>query len=152
MIQEGKIVAKNKRASFEYFLKDRFIAGLQLLGTEIKSIRAGKVNIVDAYCTFFEGNLIIRNMYIEEYKHASHYNHEPKRDRKLLLNKSELSKLKKKLKNTGVTLIPTTLFISEKGWAKIEMALATGKKLQDKRDSIKDKEMKRQIDRLSKDI
>ena len=145
MIEEGKIVAKNKRASFEYFLKDRFIAGIQLKGTEIKSIRDGKVNIADAYCAFSNDALVIRNMHIDEYTHASHYNHEPKRDRILLLNKSELNKLKKKLKNTGTTLVPTTLFISEKGWAKVEIALATGKKLHDKRDSIKDKEMKRSI-------
>lgn len=151
MIEEGRIVAKNKRASFEYFLKDHFIAGIQLLGTEIKSIREGKAQIVDAYCTFSKEDLVVRNMYIDEYTHATHYNHEPKRERKLLLTKNELNKLKKKLKNTGTTLIPTTLFISKNGWAKLEIALATGKKLHDKRDSLKDKEMKRQIDRLSKD-
>lgn len=152
MIEEGKIIAKNKRASFEYFLKDHFIAGLQLKGTEIKSIRDGKVNIADAYCTFSNNELVVRNMHIDEYTHATHFNHVPKRDRILLLKKNELVKLKKKLQNTGVTLVPITLFISDKGWAKLEIALATGKKLHDKRDSIREKEMKRQIDRLSKEF
>ena len=149
MIEKGKIIAKNKRASFEYFLKDHFIAGMQLKGTEIKSIRDGKVNITDAFCTFSNGNLVVRNMHIDPYTHATHFNHEPKRDRILLLNKPELNKLKKKLQNTGTTLVPILLFISQEGWAKLEIALASGKKLHDKRDSIKDKEIKRQIDRLS---
>ena len=151
MIEEGEIIAKNKKASFQYFLADRFIAGIQLAGTEIKSIRDGKANIVDAYCLFEDGVLIVRNLYIQEYSHASHYNHESKRDRKLLLTANELKKLKRKTKDSGTTIVPLTLFISEKGWAKLEIAIATGKKMPDKRQDLKDKDLKRQIDRLSKE-
>ncbi len=150
MIEEGEIVAKNKKASYQYFLTDKFIAGIQLAGTEIKSIRKGKANLSDAYCLFQNDILLIRNMYIEEYSHASHFNHIPKRDRKLLLNAHELKKLKRKTKDTGTTIIPTLLFISAKGWAKLEIAIATGKKMPDKRQDLKDKDLKRQIDRLSK--
>ncbi|MEM7162163.1 MAG: SsrA-binding protein SmpB [Bacteroidota bacterium] len=151
MIEEGDIIAKNKKASYQYFLTDRFIAGMQLSGTEIKSIRAGKANLMDAYCLFQDGVFLIRNLYIEEYSHASHFNHEAKRDRKLLLKGTELKKIQRKLKDSGVTIVPTVLFISQKGWAKIEIAIATGKKMPDKRQDLKDKDMKRQIDRLSKD-
>jgi len=150
MIEEGEIVAKNKKASFQFFLTDRFIAGLQLAGTEIKSVRKGKANLTDAFCLFEEDIFIVRNLYIEEYSHASHFNHQAKRDRKLLLKSTELKKIRRKLKDSGITIIPTVLFISQKGWAKMEIAIATGKKMPDKRQDLKDKDLKRQIDRLSK--
>lgn len=151
MSEEVKIVAKNKKASYQYFLTDKFTAGLQLAGTEIKSIRDGKANLSDAYCLFQKDTLIVRNLYIEEYSHASHFNHIAKRDRKLLLNKAELKKLKRKTKDTGTTIIPTLLFISVKGWAKLEIAIATGKKMPDKRQDLKQKDIKRQIERLSRE-
>jgi len=138
---------KNKKASFEFFILDKFTAGIQLQGTEIKSIRAGKANITDAYCMFFNNELLIKNMHIAEYKYGSIYNHEPKRERKLLLNKRELKKLQNKLKDKGLTIVPILLFINEKGFAKLEIALAKGKKLYDKRTTLKNKETQREMDR-----
>ena len=152
MSEETKILAKNKKASYQYFLADKFVAGMQLVGTEIKSIRDGKVNLIDSFCLFQNGILIVRNLYIQEYSHATHFNHVPKRDRKLLLNKSELKKLKRKTKDTGTTIIPTQLFISDNGWAKLEIAIASGKKMPDKRQDLKQKDLKRQIDRLSRNF
>ena len=140
---------KNKKASFEFFILDKFTAGIQLQGTEIKSIRAGKANITDAYCMFFNNELLIKNMHIAEYKYGSIYNHEPKRERKLLLNKRELKKLQNKLKDKGLTIVPVLLFINEKGFAKLEIALAKGKKLYDKRTTLKNKETQREMDRKS---
>jgi SsrA-binding protein len=124
-----------------------FSAGIQLTGTEIKSIRAGKANIGEAYCTMVKTELFVRNMYIEEYVQGNIYNHEPKRDRKLLLKRSELNKLQTKLKDKGLTVIPLHLYINEKGLAKLEIALAKGKKLYDKRESLKEKDVKRDMAR-----
>jgi SsrA-binding protein len=126
-----------------------FSAGIQLTGTEIKSIRAGKANIGEAYCTMVKTELFVRNMYIEEYVQGNIYNHEPKRDRKLLLKRSELNKLQTKLKDKGLTVIPLHLYINEKGLAKLEIALAKGKKLYDKRESLKEKDVKRDMARKS---
>ncbi|MFW6352014.1 MAG: SsrA-binding protein SmpB [Bacteroidota bacterium] len=138
---------KNKKASFEYFLLDKYIAGLVLTGTEIKSLRGGKASINEAYCTFEGDELFVRNMHIAEYKYGTYNNHEPKRDRKLLLTRRELNKLQSKLNEKGLTLIPTFLFINNRGLAKIEIALAKGKKLYDKRETLKQKDTKRDMER-----
>jgi len=144
------INVKNKKAYFEYHILDKYIAGISLLGTEIKSIRAGKVNINDSFCSFLDGGLYIRNMHISEYSHGSFYNHEARRDRKLLLTKKELKKLLVKGEERGYTIIPLRMFISNRGFAKLEIALAQGKKDFDKRDTIKDRENKRELDRVMK--
>jgi SsrA-binding protein len=141
---------KNKKAYFEFYIHETFTAGLQLLGTEIKSIREGKVNINDAFCTFLNEQLYVRNMHIAEYSHGSFYNHEQKRDRALLLNKKELRKLKDKGEEKGFTIVPLRLFISDRGFAKLEIGLAQGKKLFDKRDTIKDRESKIELGRVMK--
>ena len=141
---------QNKRARFEYNLLDKYVAGLQLSGTEIKSIRNGKVNLSDSFCSFKANELFIVGMYIDEYEFGNYANHQPKRDRKLLLNRQELDKIRKKLKDVGLTIVPLRLFINDKGWAKIEIAVAKGKKLQDKRNTIKDRDIQRDIDRASK--
>jgi len=140
---------KNKKASFQYFLLETLTAGIQLTGTEIKSIRAGKVSLADAYCTFKDEELYVFNMHITEYSLGTHYNHEPKRTRKLLLTKRELRKLEGKVKERGFTIVPTELFINEKGFAKLEIALAKGKHFYDKRESLKKKDVKREMDRKS---
>lgn len=147
MALAGQINIKNKRASFEYHLLDRYIAGIALLGTEIKSIREGKANINDSFCAFLEDGLYIRNMHIAEYSFGSFYNHEAKRDRKLLLTKNELKKLRTKGEEKGFTIVPLRIFISERGFAKVEIALAQGKKDFDKRETIKERDTKREIDR-----
>ena len=141
------IVIKNKKASFEYFLLEFFTAGIQLTGTEIKSIRLGKVSLREAYCTFINDELFVRSMHIAEYKFGTHYNHDPKRDRKLLLNKKELKKLYTKVREKGLTIVPVKLFINERGLAKLNIALAKGKHFFDKRESLKKRETKREIDR-----
>ena len=146
----SKIDIKNKRAKFEFEFLETFTAGLQLYGTEIKSIRNNKASIAEAYGIIIKNELFIRNMYIADYENGSHYNHQPKRDRKLLLNKVELTKLKKKLKNKGLTIVPIKLFISNNGWAKINIALAKGKKIHDKREDLKSKDAQREIDRKIK--
>jgi SsrA-binding protein len=138
---------KNKKAEFQYFLTDRFQAGMQLLGTEVKSIRAGKASIVEGYCKIYRGELFIYNMYIAEYPNGGYVNHEPRRQRKLLLSKVELNKLVKKMKNVGYTIVPTKVYLNDKGWLKIEVAIAKGKRLRDKRDDIKQKDLKRDMDR-----
>ena len=144
----GKGVSiKNKRASHEYLLLQDFTAGIQLSGTEIKSIREGKASIVDAYCTFRGNELFVINMHIAEYVYGTYNNHEPKRDRKLLLTKRELHKLQTKVKEKGFTIIPTLLFINEKGLAKLMISLARGKHHYDKRETLKQKDLKREIDR-----
>lgn len=137
------IEIKNRKASFEYFFLDTFTAGLVLKGTEMKSIRMGKASISEAYCVFMNGELFIRNMNISVYELGTHYNHLPLRDRKLLLNRKELKKLDEKLKDVGLTIIPFRLFISDTGLAKLDIALAKGKKLYDKRDSIKNRDAER---------
>lgn len=138
---------KNRRASFEYAFIDKYVSGLQLTGTEIKSIRAGKANISDAFCVFIREELWVRNMHVDIYTEGTYNNHEPKRDRKLLLNKHELKKLANNLKDQGLTIIPTRLFINEHGYAKLEIALAKGKKLYDKREDIKKRDTDREIAR-----
>ena len=141
------IEIKNRRASFEYTFIDTFTAGMVLMGTEIKCIRQGKANLTDSYCLFFQGELFVRNMHISKYDEGTHFNHDPLRDRKLLLSKRELGKLQKELKNVGLTIIPTRLFISDNGYAKLNFALAKGKKTFDKRDDIKEMDVKREMDR-----
>ncbi|MCB2208571.1 MAG: SsrA-binding protein SmpB [Bacteroidetes bacterium] len=144
------IKIKNKRASWEYHLIDKIVAGIVLTGTEIKSIRNGKASLADSYC-YFEGHeLYVRGMHIAEYTFASYNNHLAKRDRKLLLNARELRKLHTKVKEKSMTIVPVTLFINEKGLAKLEIAIAKGKHHYDKRDSLKEKDSKRDLDRLLK--
>ena len=145
------VLIKNKRATFDYELVDKFTAGIVLVGTEIKSIRLGKASLVDTFC-FFAGNneLWVKNMNISEYSFGSYNNHLPRRDRKLLLNRKELIKLQREVKDNGMTIVPTKLFINEKGLCKLEIALARGKKEYDKRESIKEKDAKRNIDRYMK--
>jgi SsrA-binding protein len=142
-----KIDIRNKRARFEYFLSDELTAGIVLSGTEIKSIRLGKANITDAYCAFFQGELYVKNMHISEYVFGSYNRHEPRSERKLLLNQRELRKYEIKTKERGYTIVPLRLYINEKGLAKLDIALARGKKLFDKRASIKEKDVKRDLDR-----
>lgn len=142
------IKIRNKKASFEYFLVEEFDAGIQLTGTEIKSIREGKVSFVDSFCTFIGQELFVRNLHISEYRYGTHYNHDPKRDRKLLLTKRELKKILTKSKEKGFTIIPVLLYINPRGLAKLKIALAQGKRLYDKRESIKEKDMKRDVERL----
>lgn len=146
----NKIVIKNKKASHLYEIDETYTAGIQLQGTEIKSIRAGKANLVDTYCYVKDGELWLKGMHIAEYELESHFNHEPKRDRKLLLKKQELKKLQRKAKEKGFTIIALKVYISEKGWAKADIALAKGKKKYDKREEIKKKDMKRDMERLNK--
>lgn len=129
---------------------DKFVAGIQLTGTEIKSIRNSKASIVEAYCVCDNGEVFIRNMYIAAYENGSFYNHSPRGDRKLLLNKKEINKIEKFLKDKGNALVPLRMFISEKGWAKLEIATAKGKKLHDKRQDLKAKDDKRDMDRAMK--
>ncbi|HAH57851.1 MAG TPA: SsrA-binding protein [Bacteroidales bacterium] len=141
------ITIKNKRAGFEYFLTEEFTAGIMLTGTEIKSIREGKVNLTDAFCVFIDDELFVRNMHISEYKFGTYANHEPKRDRKLLLNRRELRKIITKTREKGLTIVPTAMFINEKGLAKLNIAIAKGKKLYDKRETLKTKDVRREIER-----
>ncbi len=148
---EKKINITNKRAKFEYHLLDKYEAGIVLSGTEIKSIRNSKASITDSFCEFNDRNeLFVINMSIEEYNYGSKYNHKPKDSRKLLLNKNELKKLNKEVANSGLTIIPLKLYINNHGYAKIQIALAKGKKLYDKRESIKDRENKINLNRIKK--
>jgi len=144
---EKNVEIKNRRASFEYSFLEKYTAGIMLMGTEIKSIRQGKINLTDAYCLFLGEGLYIRQMNISKYNEGTHYNHDPLRDRKLLLTKRELRKLQNSLKDVGLTMIPTRMYISDRGFAKVDIALAKGKKLYDKRDSIKEKDVKRSMER-----
>ena len=148
---QKKINIQNTRARFEYELIEQYTAGLVLTGTEIKSIRLGKVTITDSFCEFNErGELFVINMNIQEYAWGTRYNHRPKAERKLLMNKRELRKLEKEVKNVGLTIVPLRVFITDKGYAKLVIALAKGKKLYDKRETIKDRENKRNLDRVKK--
>ena len=148
---QKNINIRNKKASFQYELLETYIAGIVLSGTEIKSIRLGKASIAESFCEFNEdGELFVINMQVDEYTHASHFNHQPKAERKLLLNKKELKKLQKEVKTKGLTIIPLSLFINERGLAKMKIALAKGKKLYDKRESIKERESKVRLDRVRK--
>ena len=148
---KSRIEIKNKKASFEYEFIERFVAGIVLSGTEIKSIRAGKASLVDSYCYFSGTELYVKNMNVAEYWWGSYNRHEPRRDRKLLLTKKELRKLARSIKEKGLTIVPVKLFIAENGYAKLDIALARGKREFDKRQSIKDKDMRRQRDRGQSD-
>jgi SsrA-binding protein len=147
---EKSVSISNKRARFEYEILDQIEAGMVLTGTEIKSLRSSKASITESFCQFVDGELYIINMMIDEYKLGTFYNHKTKRERKLLLHKRELQKFEKKLKDVGNTIIPLKLYINEKGKAKILIAIGRGKKLFDKRESIKDRESKRSLDRILK--
>ena len=146
----NNINIKNKRASFEYFFVDTYTAGIVLTGTEIKSIRQGKASLVDTFCIFIKGELWVKNMHISEYFYGSYNNHVARRDRKLLLTKKELRKLERTADEPGFTIVPTRMFINEKGLAKVVIALAKGKKQYDKRQTMKEKEDKRMMDRMFK--
>jgi len=141
----------NRKARFEYELVEFFTAGLQLQGTEIKSLRGGNANLAEAYCYEKEGEVWVTGMFIAEYSYGSYLNHEPKRLRKLLLNKKEIKTISEALQDVGITIVPLKLFVNNKGWAKIDIALARGKKLHDKRHDLKAKDDKRQMDRAMKD-
>lgn len=144
----NQISIKNRKARFEYHFLDTYLAGLKLMGTEIKSIREGKVNLQEAYCYFNNNELFIKQMHISPYSQGTHYNHEPTRERKLLLKKKELAKLESKMSEKGLTIVPTRLFINDRGLAKLEIALAQGKKLFDKRDDIKQRDANRELKRM----
>lgn len=149
-MKQADINIKNKRATFDYELVETFTAGIVLTGTEIKSIRLGKASLVDTYCFFERGELWVRNMHIAEYFYGTYNNHNVRRDRKLLLNKNELRKLIRLTKETGFTIIPIRMFINGKGLAKVVIAVARGKKQYDKRQSLREKEDKRSMDRMFK--
>ena len=140
----------NKRAKFDYEILEKYTAGIVLTGTEIKSIRLGKAGIAESFCEFHNGELFVINSHIEEYLYGTHYNHKAKSERKLLLNRRELKSLEKSLQNKGLTIIPLRLFTNEKGLAKLDIALCRGKKTYDKRDTIKDRDNKRDLDRIKK--
>ncbi len=150
MRKPSQIHIKNRRASFDYELLEKYTAGIALYGTEIKSIREGKASLVDSYCLMNKGELWVKGMHIAEYRLGNFYNHVAVRDRKLLLTKRELKKIERVVKESGLTIVPTTLFINEKGLAKLDIFIARGKKTYDKRQSLKEKEDKRQIDRAFK--
>ena len=148
---KSKIEIKNKKASFEYEFIERFVAGIVLSGTEIKSIRAGKASLVDSYCYFSGTELYVKNMNVAEYWWGTYNRHDPRRDRKLLLTKKELRKLARAVKEKGLTIVPVKLFIADNGYAKLDIALARGKREFDKRQTIKDKDMRRERDRGQND-
>lgn len=150
---QKNINIQNKKARFEFEILDKYVAGIQLTGTEIKSIRQNKARITESFCEFNErGELFVVNMYIEEYMYGNHYNHKPKSERRLLLNKRELKSLKKDVDQKGNTIVPLRLFINENGWAKLEIALAKGKKIHDKRETMKDRDNKRDLARIKKNF
>jgi SsrA-binding protein len=146
----NKIEIKNKRASHDYEFLEKYTAGIVITGTEIKSIRLGKANIIDGFCAFRDGELWIRNIDIAEYANRGYVTHDPKQERKLLLNKKELKKLERKVKEKGLTIVATRMFISDSGYAKVNIALAKGKKDYDKREDIKKRDTKRDDARLRK--
>ena len=146
----NNILIKNKRATFDYELLDTFTAGIVLTGTEIKSIRLGKASLVDTFCIAEKGELWVKNMYITEYFYGTYNNHTARRDRKLLLTRKELRKIEGAVKASGFTIVPTKLFINEKGLAKVVVAIARGKKEYDKRDSIRERDDRREMDRAFK--
>jgi len=147
---QQKISIKNRRAGFDYTFIEKFTAGIVLVGTEIKSIREGKASLVDSYCYFRNDELYIRSLNISAYTEGNVYNHEPTRERKLLLNRQELNKLKKKMQDKGLTIVPTVLFTADSGYAKLEIAVAKGKKLYDKREDLKTKDLNREMSRKFK--
>ncbi len=148
--QPSNIRIKNRKVTFEYELIEKFVAGIKLVGTEIKSIRGGKANLSESYCQFYAGELFVKNLHISEYEMGTCNNHEARRDRKLLLNRKELVKLEKKVKESGLTIVCVKLFINDRGLAKLEIALAKGKKTYDKRESLKLKDARRDMDRSMK--
>lgn len=148
--KKGPIEVVNRRARHEYQFIDTFEAGIMLRGTEIKSIRQGFVNLSDAYCTFEDGELYVRSLYIKEYDFGTHSNHDSRRTRKLLLHKRQLKKLERHMKEKGFTIVPFRLYMSERGFIKLEIVLATGKKAYDKRQSIKEKDQKRELARMER--
>ena len=150
LLKQQRINIKNKRASFDYEFIDVFTAGIVLTGTEIKSIRAGKAGLVDTYCYFVQGEMWVKNMYVAQYLQGSYNNHVERRERKLLLNRKELRNLEADAKNPGFTIVPTRLYINENGLAKLDIALAKGKKEFDKRQTLKEKEDRREMDRARK--
>jgi SsrA-binding protein len=147
---DQNILIKNRRATFDYELIETFTAGIVLTGTEIKSLRAAKASLVDTYCIVEHGEVWVKNMYIAEYFYGTYNNHPERRERKLLLNRKEIRKLETATKNSGFTIIPTRLFINEKGLAKIVIAIARGKKEYDKREAIRTRDDKREMDRAFK--
>ncbi|MDD4728369.1 MAG: SsrA-binding protein SmpB [Dysgonamonadaceae bacterium] len=149
-MKQPQINIRNKRATFDYELIETFTAGIVLTGTEIKSIRLGKAILVDTYCIFERGELWVKNMHITAYFYGSYNNHDARRDRKLLLNKSELKKIARLTKQSGFTIVPTRLFINNNGLAKLNIAIAKGKKEYDKRHSLREQEDKRDMDRMFK--
>lgn len=149
-MKQPSVNIKNKRATFDYELVDTYTAGIVLTGTEIKSIRLGKASLVDTFCYFAKGELWVKNMHIAEYFYGSYNNHVARRDRKLLLSKKELSKLQRGMKDVGFTIVPVRMFVSEKGYAKVVIALARGKKEYDKRESLREKDDRRDMDRMFK--
>lgn len=150
---QKNINIQNKKARFEYEILSKYTAGIQLTGTEIKSIRQSKARITESFCEFNDsGELFVINMYIEQYSHGGFYNHNTKSSRKLLLTKQELKKLRKEVQNVGLTIIPLRLFMTDKGWAKLQIALCKGKKIHDKREAIKDRDNKKSLARLKKNF
>lgn len=147
---QNKINIKNKKAFFDYELIEKFTAGIRLTGTEIKSLRLGKASLVDSFCFFVDHELYIKGLNISVYAFGTHGNHEPNRERKLLLTKKELKKLERKSTEKGLTIVATRVFITEAGWAKVDIALAKGKKEYDKREEIKQKDLKRDMERVRK--
>ncbi len=148
--REYEIEIVNRRATFEYHFIELFEAGIVLTGTEIKSVRKSQVSLKDAYCVFQGGELYVRNLYIKEYENATHFNHEPRRMRKLLLKRAELKKLHRRVKERGLTIVPYRMYVNERGLAKLEIALAQGKKVHDKRESLREKDQKRELERMKK--
>lgn len=147
---DNKINIKNKRAYFDYEILEKLTAGMVLTGTEVKSVRSGKVSLGDSFCFIREGEMFIKGMQIAEYKFGTYNNHSPERERKLLLQKKELKRMERKTRETGNTIVPLRVYFSQSGYAKIDIALAKGKKQYDKRETIKQKDAKRQMDRLHK--
>ena len=150
--KKSPVQIKNRKAAFEYFFIEEFTAGIVLTGTEIKSIRAGKASLVDTYCTIINGELWVKGMSVSPYFYGSYNNHEQKRDRKLLLTRREINRLESATKQTGYTIVPTLIFIDEKGFAKVDICLCKGKKAFDKRQTLKEKEDRREMDRAMKDF
>jgi SsrA-binding protein len=150
--KKSPIQIKNKKASFEYFFIEEFTAGIVLTGTEIKSIRTGKASLVDTYCTIIQGELWVKGMSVSPYFYGSYNNHEQKRDRKLLLTRREINRLESATRQTGYTIVPTLIWIDENGRAKVDIALCKGKKAFDKRQTLKEKEDRREMDRAMKDF
>lgn len=148
MKTKNNITIKNKKASHEYFFLDTYIVGIQLVGVEIKSIRQGRVNMTESYCVFHRGELYLKNTHISPYENAGYVKIDPLRDRKLLLNRNELRKLSEGVERKGLTIVPTKMFINEKGLCKVEVCLCQGKKTYDKRESLKEKDIKKKVKNL----